>query len=288
MSWPIATIGIIIFTVYGSYRGFQSPSFQRRYTFSTGRVLQGKEYYRLISSGFLHANWLHLMLNMLALNGFARMIELAFGPHVFLLIYLGSIAGGNLLSLYLYRHREYQSLGASGGVSGVIFATIFLFPGGKISPFFGLLAMPTWLYGILFLLLSFFALRRQLGNIGHSAHLGGAIVGLLITTALYPSIVMHSPVLYVLVMGISIALLVYLYRYPLYRPPPPIFSWAYWRAWWAERQRRRAAEQERQDQETMNRLLDKISRSGMESLTASEKRALKAISKRMRESGRMH
>jgi hypothetical protein len=131
-----------------------------------------------------------------------------------------------------------------------------------------------------------------LGGIGHDAHLGGAIIGLLITTALRPAIVVESPVLYFIVIGLSVALFVYLYRDPLYVPGSNPFSPAYWRRRWREaqagRQARNKAQQEWEDKQTMDRLLAKISRSGMESLTAAEMRKLKAISKRMRESGRMH
>jgi hypothetical protein len=239
----------------------------------------------------LHLNWLHLLFNMFSLYSIGFAIELAFGFPMFLIIYLGSIVGGSLLSLYLHRnHYGYQALGASGGVCGVIFAFIFLFPGAPMGFFF--IRLPSWLFAILFILVSFFGLRNQLGGIGHDAHLGGAIIGLLITTALRPAIVVESPVLYFIVIGLSVALFVYLYRNPLYVPGSNPFSPAYWRRRWREaqagRQARNKAQQEWEDKQTMDRLLTKISRSGMESLTAAEMRKLKAISKRMRESGRMH
>jgi membrane associated rhomboid family serine protease len=285
--FPIATVGIMAFTLYWSYRGFTSPGFRDRYIFSPAHVLGNRQYYRLLSCGFLHLNWLHLLLNMFSLYSVGFAIELALGFPTFLIIYLGSIVGGSLLSLYLHRnHHGYQALGASGGVCGAIFAFIFLFPGTWMSFFF--IPLPSWLYAILFILVSFFGLRNQLGGIGHDAHLGGAIIGLLITTALRPTIVVQSPVLYFIVIGLSVALFVHLYRVPLYMPGSNPFTPAYWRRRWREVQARRRAKQEWEDKETMDRLLTKISRSGMESLTASEMRTLKAISKRMRESGRMH
>jgi membrane associated rhomboid family serine protease len=285
--YPIATVAVIIFTVYWSYRGFTRFGFRERYVFSPVRILRDRQYYRLLSCGFLHLNWMHLLLNLFSLYSVGFGIELAFGLHIFLIIYLGSIVGGSLLSLYLHRHHYgYQALGASGGVCGVIFAFIFLFPGSWMSFFF--IPLPAWLYAILFILVSFFGLRNRLGNIGHDAHLGGAIIGLLITTILRPTIVVQSPVLYLVVMGLSVALFVHLYRTPLYAPGVNPFSPAYWRQRWIETQTRKQAKQEQKDRETTDRLLAKISRSGMESLTASEMRQLKAISKRMRESGRVH
>jgi membrane associated rhomboid family serine protease len=285
--FPIATVGVMLFTLYWSYRGFTSPGFRDRYIFSPTRILGNRQYYRLLSCGFLHLNWLHLLLNMFSLYSVGFAIELAFGFPTFLIIYLGSIVGGSLLSLYLHRnHYGYQALGASGGVCGAIFAYIFLFSGTWMSFFF--IPLPSWLFAILFILIAFFGLRRQLGNIGHDAHLGGAIIGLLITTALRPSIVVRSLVLYIVVMGLSVVLFIHLYRAPLYVPGSNPFSPAYWRRRWREVQARRRAKQEWKDKETLDRLLTKISRSGMESLTAAEMRKLKAISKRMRESGRVH
>jgi hypothetical protein len=147
---------------------------------------------------------------------------------------------------------------------------------------------PSWLYAILFILVSFFALRNQWGHIGHDAHLGGAIVGLLITTAMYPSIVVISPVLYAIVMGLSVILFIDLYRNPFYLPGRNPFRLSYWRNRSADARARRQAKQEKDDRETLDRLLIKISRSGLDSLTPLEKRKLEGISKRLRESGNVH
>jgi membrane associated rhomboid family serine protease len=286
---PVAfgTIAVLIFTTYWSYRGFTSPGFMDKYIFSPARILTNQQYYRLISSGFLHLNWLHLILNVFSLYSVGASIELVFGLPTLLLIFLGSSVGGNLLSLYLHRnHYGYSALGASGGVCGVIFAFIFLFPGTLMYFFF--IPMPSWLYAILFILVSFYGLRTQLGNIGHDAHLGGAIIGLLITTALHPSIVVRSPILYAVVMGLSVILFLQLYTNPLYVPGSNPFSLAYWRKKRVAARARRRVRQEKEDKETLDRLLEKIARSGMESLTIFEKRRLKGISKRMRESGRVH
>ena len=86
-SLAIGTIGIILLTVYVSYRGFSAPQFVSRYMFSSLAVRRDKEHYRLFSSGFVHANWFHLIFNMLSLYSFARFIELGFGLASFLLIY---------------------------------------------------------------------------------------------------------------------------------------------------------------------------------------------------------
>ena len=288
MRFAPATIAIIVFSVYWSYRGFQDYMFRRKYIFSPVLVTRKRQYYRLISSGFLHLHWWHLIFNMMSLLSVGVSIEISLGlvrgPLTLLAVFLGSIVGGNLLSLLLHRHDgNYQALGASGGVCGVIFAFIFLVPEAVFW-----YIVPAWLYAILFILVSFFALRNQWGNIGHDAHLGGAIVGLLITTAMYPSIVVISPVLYAVVMGLSVILFIDLYRNPLYLPGQNPLRRSYWRSRLARFRARRQARQELDDRQTLDRLLAKISRSGMDSLTIFEKRKLKAISKRMRESGRVH
>jgi membrane associated rhomboid family serine protease len=287
----IGTIVLIIFTLVWSYLGLTNPLFRDRYIFSPTHVLVNRQYYRLLSCGFLHLNGWHLLFNMMSLYSVGAAIEISLGlgagQVMLFAVFLGSIVGGSLLSLLLHRSDSgYRALGASGGVCGVIFAFVFLFPGTWMSFFF--IPMPSWLYAILFVLVSFIALRNQWGHVGHDAHLGGAIVGLLITTALYPAVVVWQPVLYAIVMGLSVLLFVDLYRNPLYLPGQNPFRRSYWRSRIEGFRIRRQARQELDDQRTLNRLLSKISRSGMDSLTVFEKRKLRAISKRMRESGRVH
>src|SRR5262249_11658832 len=155
--------------------------------------------------GFLHADWRHLGLNMISLYFFGPALEVLFGADQFLAIYLGSIIGGNLLSLYVHRHHEYRAYGASGGVCGVIFAHILLWPGGSIGFFMLPVAIPGWLYAILFMAGSFYAMKAGRDNIGHDSHLGGAIVGLLITAALQPWAVRQNWQIFLLILGAAVA-----------------------------------------------------------------------------------
>src|SRR5262249_40143213 len=135
----------------------------------------------------------------------------------FLLIYFGSVIGGNLLSLYVHRHHEYRSYGASGGVCGIIFASIMLFPGMRVVDFYLPVSIPGWLYVILFMAGSFLAMKaNNRGNVGHDAHLGGAIVGLLVAAALEPEAARANWKILLLVTGTSVWLLVYLWLNPLF------------------------------------------------------------------------
>jgi len=206
------TIAIIAVTALVSAGGFSSIPFREKYLFEPGAILNRREYHRLITSGFLHADWGHLFVNMFSFYSFGGPIEKIFGFPTLLVIYFSSILGGNLLSLLLHRKGPYRALGASGGVCGIVYAAIFLMPGGSVYVFPVPVPIPSYIYAILFVLISFFGIRGQWGNIGHDAHLGGAIIGLLVTTLFYPGIVAESFLLWAAVMGLSLALFFWLYR----------------------------------------------------------------------------
>jgi membrane associated rhomboid family serine protease len=278
MHEPLApcTIAVLAVTAVVSVLGFRSREFVEKYLFEPHAILADKQYYRMITSGFLHADVTHLVFNAYSFYSFGSLIELVHGARTLLVIYFGAILGGSLLSLYLHRHHDYRALGASGGVCGVIFASIFLLPGGGILLFPIPVPIPAWLYAIVFLIGSFVGVRRQLGRIGHDAHLGGAVIGLLIATAMHPWIVAASPRLYAAVMGISVSLFVYLWLNPQFLPPSSILD--RWRERWAESTQRRVESWRKNEQEEIDRLLDKISRQGMHTLTPAERRRLESLS----------
>ena len=217
MNVPLALTNLVVIavTAYFSYRGFTDKSWLHRHMFSSQSILRDRQYYRLISSGALHADWTHLIFNMFSLYSFGSAVELIFGPVTFLVTYLAGIVGGNILALLLHRKEDYRALGASGGVCGVIFACIFLLPGSSVRLFLIPIPIPAYIYAVLFMLFSYYAIRTQRGNIGHDAHLGGAIIGLLAATVLHPSIVPQNPVLYPVVMSLAVLLLAFLYVKPL-------------------------------------------------------------------------
>jgi membrane associated rhomboid family serine protease len=224
------TFLIILATGVISWLGFRDRYLVEKYIFRPEDILARKQYYRLITSGFLHGDWQHLLFNMISLFFFGPLIEARAGVLNFLLIYLGSIVGGNLLSLWIHRHHDYSAYGASGGVIGIIYASIFLYPGGSIMIFPVPIPIPAWVYAIIYLVLSFYGMKARRDNIGHDAHLGGAICGLLITTGLYPGIVPASPLLFAAVLGLSILLLIYILANPLFLPPS-----AFWRSFKSRR-----------------------------------------------------
>ena len=136
---------LIIGTCLFSYLGFTNRVIFDRYQFQVGQVRYNKQYYRLITSGFLHADWGHLFFNMFTLYFFARPIMFYYGVFVFVWLYIGSIVAGNAFSLWLYKNRpSYAAIGASGGVSGVLFAAIALAPTQTIGVYF--IPVTAWIF----------------------------------------------------------------------------------------------------------------------------------------------
>src|SRR5690242_5614009 len=133
MNEPTAPLNlmIVIATSFVSWLGFRDPGMVDKYIFRPDRILARKEYYRLVTPAFLHGDFQHLIWNMLSLFLIGNSVELRVGPGHYLLIYLGGIVGGYLLSLWIHRNHNYQAYGASGGVCGIIFASVFLFPGSS-------------------------------------------------------------------------------------------------------------------------------------------------------------
>src|SRR5581483_8227529 len=148
MTAGIVSLLLIVITVLVSYKGFNNHFFVEKYEFGVDKVRLYKDYKRLVTSGFLHVNWMHLIFNMLSLYFFAGPLTGSLGPIEFLIIYFASLIGGNLLSLVVYKNQgDYTSVGASGAVCGIIFASIALFPGFMVGLFF--IPIPGWLYGLL-------------------------------------------------------------------------------------------------------------------------------------------
>jgi len=228
MTEPPANLFLILFTCSVSIWGFNNREKQAKFVFRPEDILAGKEYYRLVSSAFLHANWAHLLANTYSLYCFGPMIERLFGPLHFLLIYFSAVVGGSLLSLYVHRHHDYAAYGASGGVCGMIFAYIVMFPQSRLPLFPFPVAVPAWLYALAFMIASFFAMKSQQDNVGHDAHLGGAVIGLLVASLLQPEIAQRNWQLFVSVVVLSGALLTYLMVNPLFLPMRAVVTVPSW------------------------------------------------------------
>jgi membrane associated rhomboid family serine protease len=266
----ICTYLIIVLTVFCSFMGFRDPAFTEKFIFAPTEILACKQYYRLFTSAFLHADFNHLLTNMISLFLFGTMMETFVGPIQFLVIYFASVVGGDLLSLWLHRHHDYRAYGASGGVCGVVFSYIAMFPQGTITAQW-LIPIPAWAYGILFLIGSYIALRRGRDNVGYDAHIGGAVIGLWTTGALQPWAVRENPLWFLILSAISAALFIYFIKNPMFLPLSSFTS--IWR-----RQKKRTGAKPRNETLEVDAALDKISREGFESLSAEEKALLGRVS----------
>lgn len=214
MSDPITLI-IIAITVLVSYKGFGDYNFFDRFKFQPGPILRHKQYDRLLTSGFLHVNTTHLLFNMITFYFFAWFVIHFFSIHTggkangvvaFAVVYLAAIIGGNLLALFFQKNNyNYAAVGASGGVSGILFASIVIEPNVELLLFF-ILPIKGWIFAIIYLGYSVYGMKKQLGNIGHEAHLGGAIIGLIAPILIYPDIY-HQNNIYILGMLVPIAVL---------------------------------------------------------------------------------
>lgn len=184
----IATIAIIAANVLVSLKGFNDTSFFERYKFSIGAIKAGQKE-RMVTSGFLHVDISHLLFNMLTLYFFAGVVINWFGPVQFFLIYAVSLLAGSLLALSFHKNEPYYSaVGASGAVTGILYAAILLQPTMQLGIMFIPIPVPAYVVGIGYLLYSIYGMKKRLGNIGHTAHFGGAIGGYACTLLFMPSL----------------------------------------------------------------------------------------------------
>ncbi len=203
-------IAIIIANILISYKGFNDISFFRKYEFHIGSIRSG-EHIRMLTSGFLHADMGHLFFNMFTLYMFAPVVSGYFGDTSFLLIYIGSLVFGSLLTLLMHKNDYgYRAIGASGAVTGIIYSAILIQPDMMLGLFY-VIPIPAYLFGIGYLLYSIYGMKAKNDNIGHTAHFGGAIGGYLITLIKEPSMIEYNLVMVVL-LAIPILILFVLFK----------------------------------------------------------------------------
>jgi membrane associated rhomboid family serine protease len=275
MDIGIVSLIILIITVIVSYKGIKDERFYTRYAFNTSRILGRKDYKGIVTSGFLHNSWWHLLVNMYALYMFSN-LEFAVGPLYFLLLYFASLVGGSLLSLYMNRYdSDYTAAGASGAVCGIVFAFIAYDPTIELGLFMlpGIY-IPGWLFGLGYILITLYGIGNKNDNIGHDAHLGGAVTGELLLIALYPATLSYNtlPILLTLV-----PVLVFLYL--VYRKPAYTVTGSFRTQNLGETKDDRYNQDKLKRQAELDRILEKIHTSGFDSLTSQEKDRLDKLSR---------
>lgn len=279
---PTSVIGTSLLIITGliSYKGFRDQVFLDTHIFHVDKILMHKEYGRLLSSGFLHAGWLHLGFNMIALLAFSLSLEIELGLWNFILLYFASLIGGSFLALFIHRnHGDYRALGASGAISGVVLAAVILMPDSKIGFILIPFEMPAWIFGVLFVLVSIFGIKSQGDNIGHEAHLGGAIIGMICMFALRPIEIWENK-------GIFLALLLpsLLFLFLVIKNPKVLMLQNYWgeTAHSLKETIKNTSSKKKtliNPETELNQLLDKIKKSGIDSLSKKEKKRLEELSK---------
>lgn len=188
MNLHIATIVIIAANVLVSMKGFNDFSFFEKYKFHVGSIKRGEQI-RMFSSGFLHVDTAHLLFNMLTLYFFANVVIQDLGAFKFILVYVASLIIGSLFSLFFHKNEyHYSAVGASGAVTGILYSAILLYPNMSLYLFFIPIPIPAYIFGIVYLLYSIYGMKSRIGNIGHTAHFGGAVGGYLLTLFFNPQL----------------------------------------------------------------------------------------------------
>lgn len=186
------TLAIIIFTCLVSIPAFSNRKLMEDLIFYAPAIDRRRQYYRFLSHGFLHADYLHLAFNMFALYSFGQAVETMLysnecvfdskGKLFYILLYVGALIVASVPDYLRHKNNHnYRSLGASGAVSAVIFAAIALLPQLPIRILFIPIDIPGYVFGLLYLVISAYLDRRGGGNINHSAHFWGAAFGLIFT-----------------------------------------------------------------------------------------------------------
>ncbi|MDT3741202.1 MAG: rhomboid family intramembrane serine protease [Candidatus Kapabacteria bacterium] len=180
------TIGISLYALY------KNNNLLYAWILSPRKVYYEKQYHLLITSGFLHADIMHLMFNMFTFFFFAFSLEAAIGTLNFLIIYFGSMVLSVVSTVIRKKDDDgYSSLGASGAISGVVFASVMVSPNSTMMILPIPIPMPAYIFAVLYLVWSYFAAKKANDMINHEAHFWGALAGVIFMLILIPGIMQH-------------------------------------------------------------------------------------------------
>jgi membrane associated rhomboid family serine protease len=190
------TLALIAVTVLVSWQAWERPQLFERLILWPPAIDRQQQYDRLLTHGFIHADGMHLIFNMLTLYSFGQMMEGYFSARItpigYLLFYLSAVVIAILPTFMKHRHdSSYRSLGASGAVSAVLFASILLDPWSGIYMFFIPIPIPAFVFAGLYIWYSIWMDKRGSDNINHSAHLWGALYGIMFTLLQQPELAGH-------------------------------------------------------------------------------------------------
>lgn len=175
------TVIIIIITVVVSLYYFQDEYKLPQVMFNPYDVKQNNTWYRFITHALVHANYIHLFINMYVLYSFGSYIEMYFPTKLYLILYIGGVIIAAMPAFLKHQnHPHYNSLGASGAVASIVFASILLNPSGTLL-LMGIIPIPAWVFGILYLVFEAYMDKKSSDGIAHDAHFYGAVWGIIFT-----------------------------------------------------------------------------------------------------------
>ena len=189
---------ITILTCIVSIVAFYNRNLMYRLIFNPYMISEKGQWYRFFSSGFIHADWIHLIINMIVLWSFGQVVEQYYaavfeekGAYYFVLLYLGGLLISITPSYKKHKHNAgYNALGASGAVSAVLFAAILFQPMQKVY-LYGIIGLPGIFLGVAYLIYSYYMDKRGGDFVNHDAHFWGAVFGVLFTVLMKPSIAIY-------------------------------------------------------------------------------------------------
>jgi membrane associated rhomboid family serine protease len=190
------SVVIIAITVLTSYLGFKKDEQKRRWMFTPYLIKNRNQWDRFVLSGFIHKDSMHLLFNMFTFFFFGPVVEntliyqfgSVIGGGLFVLIYIVAIVISDLPTYFKHQNNyHYHALGASGGVAAMVFSSIMISPLTDLC-LFGLLCLPGFILGALFLIYSYYQSKKDSDGINHDAHLFGALFGIIIILILIPNL----------------------------------------------------------------------------------------------------
>jgi membrane associated rhomboid family serine protease len=193
------TFFILLITVAASLLAFSNIAFQRNMILNPYLTHHHKQYHRLVGSGLIHADYMHLLFNMFTFYFFAQLVEIRFlimygqtiGIALMAALYFGAIIVANIPTMVKYKNvPHYNSLGASGGVAAIVFASILFDPLNKTC-LYGFLCVPGFILGMFYVVYSYYSDKRSADNVNHSAHLYGAIFGFVFPILFKPALIIE-------------------------------------------------------------------------------------------------
>ena len=188
-------IFLLIVIALISLKGFNDRDWFDHYSFQINAIKNG-QWYRMISSGFLHVGFWHLLVNGISYYFFAPTVYRLLGSTSFFILFIAALLAGNLFTLWVHKNEPYYSaVGASGAVSGIVYSSILLYPGMQLMIIPIPLPIPAPLFGFGFLMYSVYGMYKNTDRIGHAAHFGGAIGGFILTALLKPALFLNNSTL---------------------------------------------------------------------------------------------